>query len=120
MFRNLTNFAYKRTPKEALGFYFANIAVVLVLIILAGVPLALLSGSVNTFQEGFNSTYKLSRELAPTFWPIFSVMYSSVLSFLLLKEKRLFKNRNPVSWAITSVVLSGFGTVILGPSLFRP
>jgi hypothetical protein len=82
MFNRLTDFSYKRTGKEAFGFY---LFYVLVTIILCGIVggIAAAFGSAGNFQEGFVQGMKIG--------PYVSGLICFVISSLLLVRKNLLK-----------------------------
>ncbi len=101
MFLELTNFALKRTPKQALGFYFAYL---LFIIILSG----LIGGLFGYFSKSV--TYEIGARLGT----LISVVTSLYLSFLMLQKKKLTKNTRFLLLAILSGFLAYIGGGLLG------
>jgi len=104
MFKNLTNFSYKRNWKEAIGFYLSYLLLFIILGVIISVLIDILSGA-NTFDQGLNIGLKVGM--------ITSIIFCVITSGLLLKEKKLFKN----FWYIFLVLLSGI-LAYFGGSLF--
>ncbi|QQG38014.1 MAG: hypothetical protein HYS26_00460 [Candidatus Kaiserbacteria bacterium] len=95
MFQHLADFGYKRTPLEAVGFYLAYLLLTLAGAMIVGVTLALLFGStvdLNGFAIG----------------AVFSAFASAVLSYLVLREKRLLKRFSSFVW-----ILAAAGSALL-------
>ncbi len=100
IFNNLTNFAYKRTTKQALGFYIAY----LLLIVICG---ALLGGvSALIVQDPVSFATRAGSMLA--------VVMSVTLAFMLLKAKNLHNNFLFIILALFSGLLALFGGGLLG------
>lgn len=97
MFKNLTDFSYKRNLKEAIGFYLAYL--------LLGVILGGIAGALFVSQ-GFNQGVRVGT--------IVSIILSLVISGLLLKEKNLFRNFSYILLALLSGILAAFGGSLLG------
>lgn len=79
MFRNLTTFAYKRTPKEAIGFYLAYLLIYLVI--------GALQGTITTVIAGSTDVGLITRV-----GTVISVLLSLILAVLILKSKHLLGN----------------------------
>ena len=95
MFKKLTNFHYQRNTKEAVGFYFAY----LLLILITGV---VISG-------GFNIIFKpINFALGVRIGAMTAFVMSLSLSFLILKDKKLLKNFNCILLALVSGLLALF------------
>ena len=103
MFKNLTNFSYKRTWQEAIGFYLAFLLLSMILGAIAG---ALFGGTANTFSQGFNQGVRVGA--------IIGIIFCLIISGLLLKEKKLFRNFGYILLALLSGILAAFGGSLLG------
>src|SRR3990167_6486394 len=101
MFKKLMDFKYKRTPKEALGFYLAYLLLIVVVGGLIGGILGLLIG------EG-------SIELGMRMGGIVAVIISLSLSFMILSKKKLTNNFGMILLALLSGILSFIGGGLLG------
>ena len=97
IFKNLTDFGYQRSTKEAIGFYIAY----LFLIIIFG---ALIGFGLGSIMQ--NDTYGFGLRVGN----IIAVVVSLGISFLILKEKKLLGNFGFILLALLSGVLS----IILG------
>jgi hypothetical protein len=78
MFNHLFDFGYQRSTKEALGFYIAYL-------VLAIVAAMLLGGVAGMIGEG-DTAYELGVKIGS----IVAVVASVVLSFLIIRAKRLY------------------------------
>ena len=101
MFKNLTDFSYKRTRKEALGFYLSY----LLLIIIVGGLIGALAGLV--IGEG-------SFEIGLRFGNIVAILTVLGLSFAILKKKNLLNNFGYILLALVSGILAFLGGGLLG------
>lgn len=104
MFKNLTDFSYKRNWQEAIGFYLAYLLLGMVLAGIAGALTGILSGA-NTFSRGFNQGLGVGATI--------SVVFSLIISGLLLKEKKLFRNFGYVLLILLGGILA-VGGLLLG------
>jgi len=96
MFKKLTDFSYKRTTQQAIGFYIAYfVATILVAMILSGI-----------FASDFSGGAKIGSQLA--------IVVSLVLGFYVIQQKKLTKNFNYILLVILAGVLSLFGGALLG------
>lgn len=102
MFTKLTDFKYRRTPKEALGFYVAY----LFLISLIGIIVAQLIGSVTLSLQGFDGGIRV--------WPIISIVSCVTLSYLIVKSKKLINKFGYILLIAISGVLAISGSPLLG------
>lgn len=100
MFKNLTNFSYKRNWKEAIGFYLAFFLVCIILGAIAGASVGI-SGAMDVYKSRRAGT-------------VVSVIFCLIVSGLLLKEKKLFKNFGYILLALLSGLLAVFGGSLLG------
>ena len=101
MFKNLTDFAYKRSGKEALGFYLGYLILIVVVGALAGGLFGLASG-----QENF--------ELGLRIGNIIGILASLGLSFAVLSKKGLMNNFGLLLLALLSGLLAFIGGGLLG------
>jgi len=101
MFKNLTDFAYKRNRKEALGFYLGYLILIVVVGALAGALFGLASG-----QENF--------ELGLRIGNIIGILASLGLSFAVLSKKGLMNNFGLLLLALLSGLLAFIGGGLLG------
>lgn len=101
VFKNLTDFSYKRTGKEALGFYLGY----LVLIIVVG---AILGGTLGlAFGEQ-------SFELGLRVGNIIAILVALGLSFMILSKKGLMNDFGMILLALLSGLLAFIGGGLLG------
>lgn len=105
MFKNLTDFSYKRNWKGAIGFYLAYFIVCLMLGGIGGALVGIQS-EVTTFEEGFESGLGVGVMVA--------IVYSLAIALLVLVKKKLYKNFGYVILALLSGVLAIFGGALLG------
>ncbi len=105
MFKKLTDFSYKRNWKEAVGFYLAYFLVGLILSGIAG-GLSSISSETITFSEGFDAGMGIGAMVA--------VVYSLIISFIVLIQKKLYKNFWYVILALSSGLLAILGGLLLG------
>jgi len=96
MFKHLTNFSYKRNAKEAIGFYIAY----LVLIMIVGALLASALGIVMDTSDSFTFGLKVGNVTA--------IIITTVVAFLILKEKKLLSNFGYILLALLSGILAVF------------
>lgn len=106
MFKKLTEFSYKRNWKEAIGFYLAYFLVGLILAGIAGGLLIIIQSGVNTFGEGFNAGLVIGQ--------IVGVIYSLIISFAVLIQRKLYKNFGYVILVLLNGLLALFGGLLLG------
>lgn len=95
MFKNLTDFGYKRNIKEAVGFYMAY----LVLVMLVG---GILGGILGVVMQ--NNTFGFGLKVGN----VIGVITSLGVSFLILKEKKLLGNFGFILIALLSGLLALF------------
>jgi len=101
MFKNLTQFSYKRTPLQALGFYIAYLILIALVAGIMGAVIGLAIGS-GDFETGFR------------FGNLIAIVSVIGLSFLILKSKNLMGNFALILVALLSGVLAYFGGGLLG------
>ena len=102
MFKNLTNVKYKRTAKEALGFYLAYFFLALLIGGLAG---ALVGGLANQ-RSVFDMSLRVGNVVA--------IIFSAGISYYILKAKKLTNRYGFLVLAILAGILAGFGGALLG------
>jgi uncharacterized membrane protein len=97
MFNKLTDFSYKRSAMEALGFY---IAYFILIVIGAGV----LGGVVGAMVQNTDTAYDLGIRVGT----IVAVISSITISFLILKGKNLSDNLGFLILALLSGAIAIF------------
>src|SRR6185369_1445080 len=103
MFKNLTDFSYRRNWKEAVGFYIAY----LILVILAAIVASLLIPSdASNYEEGFNHGVKVGTYVA--------ALCSLIIPFIILKKKNLLSNFPLILLALVSGICGYLGGGIFG------
>jgi RsiW-degrading membrane proteinase PrsW (M82 family) len=100
MFRRLTDFSYKRTDKEALGFYLAYLLV----IIIVSAILTSLFGGADTFYP--NTRIRIGTSVA--------IACSLLLSFFVLSHKKLNDSFGFILLSLLSGLIATFGGGLLG------
>lgn len=104
MFSHLSDFKYSRTRKEALGFYFAYL---LLLVVVGGIlAVVLVPSDVTTEAEAFEAGAKIGTRFAPI-----AVLSLGIL--LLHAKKTLFKFKNMLLLALAGL-LAIIGGGLLG------
>ena len=101
MFKNLVNFGYKRSGKEAVGFYITYLVVIILVSVLSAVLFGLITGS-----NDFSSGTKIGN--------IIAIIITLLLAFFILKSKNLFGNFLYLALALISGLLAFFGGGLLG------
>lgn len=95
MFKELTNFGYKRSNKEAFGFYIAYF--------LFGIPLAI----IFTYSLNPSATFEESIQ----YGNIFAALYSFLLTILIARNKKK-KKQGHIFFAFLSPIIGGlFGSL---------
>ncbi len=102
MFKKLTDFKYKRTSKEAFGFYIAY----LILIVLAGALAAGILGSIISSIQGYEGGVRVGS--------LVSIISCITVSYLLIKKKNIMNNFGPILLVVLSGVLAIGGGALLG------
>jgi len=111
MFKNLLDFSFKRTFIQALGFYIAYFVLGAVLCgIVSGITGQILSAIGYPGIETFTGGYKIGLKVGA----FVAVVYCSILSFLVLKQKQLFTQFGAILIALTSILFSIAGACLLG------
>jgi len=101
MFKNLTDFSYKRSGKEALGFYVGYLILIVVVGAIFGGILGLALG-----EESFEIGLRVGN--------IIAILASLVLSFLILSKKKQMNNFGMILLALLSGLLAFIGGGLLG------
>lgn len=101
MFKNLTNFAYKRDIKEAIGFYLAYLFLIILLATLFGGLMGLLA-DLDSFKFGMSVGN------------IVAIVMAIGISILILKKKNLLGNFGFIVLVLLSGLLAFFGGSLLG------
>ena len=101
MFSNLTDFSYQRTGKQAVGFYFAYLGMLLVCGFLVGFVWAIVTG-INDFA------------VSVRVGQVLGVIAVLTLSFLVLKNKKLIGEFKYILLLLLSGVLAIFGGGLIG------
>ena len=101
MFKNLTDFSYKRTGKEALGFYIGYLVLIVVVGAILGGILGLVLG-----EESFEIGLRVGNILA--------ILATLGLSFLILSKKKMMNNFGMILLALLSGLLAFVGGGLLG------
>lgn len=101
MFNNLTDFSYKRSIKEAIGFYIAY-----------WFSFGLMGFLLGLFMSFF--IRNLSFESGMGVGTIMSMVLCPLLSFLIMKSKNLLGNFIYIILLILSSILAFFGGGLLG------
>lgn len=101
MFKNLTDFAYKRKVKEAIGFYLAYLFLIILLSGLFGGLMGLLTG-----QDNFEFGMRVGN--------IVAIVVVLGISVLILKKKNLLDNFGHIILILLSGLLAFFGGGLLG------
>ena len=96
MFKHLTDFTHKRTPKEAIGFYLAYFLLNLIIGAALGIVL----------NQGFSNS-----SVAGTYG---AVLTQLILGALILKSRKLFKSFLYIILVILALPLSYIGGGLLG------
>lgn len=102
MFKNLFNFAYKRSLVEAVGFYLAHL---ILIILIGGLLAALLAFPLGRIDD-FNFGLKVGTA--------FATLYILVISALVIKNKGLLGDFDYVVMIFISGVLAFLGGGLLG------
>lgn len=101
MFKNLTDFSYKRSKKEAVGFYLGYLVVIVLVAGLLGGVIGLAFGDKGV-------------EAGLRFGNIIAIVVSLGLSFAILSKKKLMSNFGLILVALASGVFAFFGGGLLG------
>ncbi len=102
MFKDLLNFSYKRSAKEAIGFYIEYLVIVMLGAMIVVAILGLATGNENNFEFGFR------------IGNILAIITTLSLSFLILKSRNLLGNFFYIILLLLSGLLAYFGGGILG------
>jgi hypothetical protein len=105
MFKNLTDFLYQRTGKEALGFYLAYFLLGIILGGIIGAMTVIFTGATS-FEEAFNTGLRIGA--------MTSTVYCFIVSLLLLVQKKLYKNFGYMILVLITGILAALGGALLG------
>ncbi len=105
MFKNLTNFSYKRNWKEAVGFYLAFFLVGVIVGAIAGALVGIQSGA-KTFDEGYTAGLGAGA--------VVTIVYSLAIAFTVLIQRKLHANFGYIVLALFSGLLAAVGGGLLG------
>ena len=103
MFNNLTEFSYKRNYKEAIGFY---LAYSLVCLIVSG-TVSGLAGSIQLYVTGVDKPIDVG---LLALGDVMGIIYSLIISFMVLMQRTLHNN----FWWVILALLSGLLAVLFG------
>lgn len=107
MFTKLTEFGYKRSGKEAFGFYIAYLFFGIVLGALAGALYASVTLDGNSgYEDGVSAGQRVGG--------VISILYPLVLAFLVVTRRNLTKDFLSIILAVLSGILGIFGGGLLG------
>ena len=101
MFKNLTNYSYRRTKKEAAGFYIAYLVLTILLGTLVSAIVGLILG-------------RSSFDLGVRIGTLTALVVSMGLSFAIIKRKNIMNNLGLIILALLSGVLALLGGGLLG------
>lgn len=101
MFKHLFQFDYKRSVKEAIGFYLVYFVLVVLGGSLTGAAMMLATGSQD-------------RQLAVRGGALFATGATLVLSFIILSKKKFWKRLRYLLVGILAVVLADLGGILFG------
>jgi hypothetical protein len=102
MFKHLTDFAYKRSFKEAIGFYLAYLFLIILLAALLGGLMGLIAGQEDSFEFGLRVGN------------IVAIVVTMGISLLILRKKGFLGNFGYIILIILSGLLAFFGGGLLG------
>jgi len=100
MFKNLTDLSYKRTTKEAVGFYIAYLLIFMIAGAIGGVLFLNVENS-ESFAAGVNIGSKIS------------IILSIIISFSVIYAKKISNNFGYIILALISPILAAFGGGLL-------
>lgn len=106
MFKNLFDFTYRRTVKEAFGFYLAYLLLILISGIILGGTLGGFFTTEDTFEAGYDFGLKIGI--------FFAVIVCLYISISLVVKKKLYTNFGFVLLSLCSGILALFGGALLG------
>ena len=102
MFSNLTSFGYKRSIKQAIGFYIAYFILVVITAGLAGGILGTVTRNNNSFDSGLS------------IGGVVGVALSMLICFLVVKNKKQLAKFSYILLILLSGILACFGGALLG------
>lgn len=92
MFKELTNFSYQRTTKEAIGFYLAYLGALMIISAVLGAILSVIVQNNVGFKVGV----------------VVAIIASTGISFWIIKEKNLLNHFEMILLALLAGVLAVF------------
>lgn len=110
MFKNLANFSYKRNWKEAIGFY---VAYTFVGLIVGGIVSGL-AGSLQLYSTGADKPIDVG---LLALGDVLAIIYSLIISFMVLIQRKLHKNFGWIILALMSGIIALLGGWLLGLAL---
>lgn len=102
MFKNLVDLGYKRTPKEAIGFYLAY----LLLNIVIGAVLGGVFHSGNSISSSFSSGVLIGQ--------YGTIITQLIIGILILSKRKRYKSFTYIIIVLLSILLSEFGGALVG------
>lgn len=106
MFSNLADFSQVRSTKQALGFYLAYLVLGFILGAVAGALGSTLFAKGGSVSEVYEAAVKSGLVVA--------IAYPIVVSFMIVKAKKLTKNFTYILLTVLAGVLGYFGGALLG------
>lgn len=105
MFKQLTNFGYKRSPKQAFGFYLAYILLTMLIAMIIGGIVGRLFINTADSDAAFEAGLKIGNVVA--------FVISIILNYTILKQKKLYLSFPYLLLALFSILLTMlFGALI--------
>lgn len=112
MFKNLFDLSFKRTGKEALGFYLAYFGMALVICILILIALPILYCLFNE-EACIADGYNIGRQIGKVTGVFFVLVFNLCLGAGILTAKRLWSSVSAVILYVVSLSLGVIGGMIL-------
>ncbi len=101
MFSHLSDFGYKRSGLQAVGFYIVYLILTIITAAVGGIFFGMASGSNN---------FGLGQKIGM----IVSILFAMIFSFLILQSKKMLNNYMYIGLAIAAGVLAYLGGGLLG------
>lgn len=101
MFKELTNFYYKRTSSQAFGFYLSYFTIGFISIFTIGYLLGLL-GIINTYEEGLSAGN------------ILAIVFSTAITYYVARAKNSLGEFKTILLIVLSAALSAVAGLLLG------
>jgi len=105
MFKKITDFAYRRTALEALGFYLAYF-------LLGGLLGALIGGLAAAIKG--DATFASSYITGASVGQVVAIIFCLIIAILVVKAKNGFKNFSYILLIVLSGLLAVFGGNLVG------